>query len=724
MTRNLGLAICLSYCIGLLSTGFFGLYNPHPSWQQWLIVTFGLFFLYFVVCNIIKRLNYGKFNQYFWFSSVIVALLGVIYLQIRIPQPSLTDISHLISTNAKTQIITITGKALSESRQTTNQKIQFWLAPQEVTSSHLINQSVSGKLYVTLGLSEKLVIHTNQVITIQGLLYLPKSSSNPNSFDFKAYLHRQGAFAGLKGLKLIELQEPPWGLWLIRQRIVNALQKGLGESYGSILGSIVIGRQAVDLPIEVREAFIKAGLAHVFAASGFQVALLLGIVIRLTRALTPRKQLMIGIFVLVFYVGLTGLQPSILRASLMGAGALIGMILNRKTYPLGSLLLAGTILLLFNPLWIWDLGFQLSFLATFGLIVTLPILLRWFDWLPPTIATIITLPLAASIWTFPLLIYTFSSVVTYGVLVNIITAPLITIISFGGMFSAAMSLIYPALGSAIAFLFYYLIHFLLQTVLFFNHLPASAYAIGKLPLSLMLFIYLIMILVWLNSWFRRYWILICLFLLTITIITVSYSRLSLEQITVLSSSSEPIIIIQNRGQVIVINGEEAEAVKYTLIPFLTQQGINQIDYVISVNSDANWSIMSKSILLKNKINVSQNNSFNLDNLKLSFPTPNLFQLQFKDQTWLWIKSNAISQKMLKQNLKLYPEVLLWSSKTLNKNWLNIIQPKVAIFFNYYPSQTIKNLLTNQQIQFFSTGKDSTTQWNTKQGFQTYVPETN
>lgn len=723
MTRNSGLALCLSYCIGLLFTGFFGLYNPHPSWQQWLIVIFGLLILFFIFSIIIKRLNYSHFNQSFWILLLIVALIGVIYLQLRILQPNLTDISHLISTNAKSQIITVTGKALSESKQTANQKIQFWLAPQQVTTSNLINQSVSGKLYVTLDSSEKLLIHSNQVIIIQGLLYLPKSSSNPNSFDFKTYLHRQGAFAGLKGLKLIELQEPPWGLWVLRQRIVNALQKGLGESYGSILGSIVIGRQAVDLPIEIREAFIKAGLAHVFAASGFQVALLLGIIIRLTRSLIPRKQLMIGILVLVFYVCLTGLQPSILRATLMGVAALISLILNRKTYSIGSLLLAGTILLLFNPLWIWDLGFQLSFLATFGLIVTLPILLRWFDWLPPTIATIITLPLAASIWTFPLLIYTFSSVVTYGILINIIMAPLITIISFGGMLSAAISLIYPVLGSAIAFFFYYPIHFLLQTVLFFNHLPGSSYAIGKLPLNLMLLIYLIMILVWLNSWFKRYWLLISLFILTLTIITVTYSRLTLEQITVLSGGSEPVIIIQNRGQIVLINGEKPETVKYTLVPFLIQQGINQINYVISINHNADWSILSKHISLKNQIQVSQNNSFSLDNFKISFATPNLVQLQFQDQTWLWILSNTISQKMLKQNLKFYPQALLYSSKTINKNWLNIIQPRAAIAFNYYPSQTIKNLFAEKQIQLFTTGKDDVIHWNIKQGFQTYITET-
>ena len=66
--------------------------------------------------------------------------------------------------------------------------------------------------------------------------------------------------------------------------------------------------------------------------------------------------------ILIFYVGLTGIQPSILRATLMGASVWIGQVLDRKTTALGAFLLSGFLLWFINPLWIWDLGFQLSFL--------------------------------------------------------------------------------------------------------------------------------------------------------------------------------------------------------------------------------------------------------------------------------------------------------------------------------------------------------------------------
>ncbi|MCZ0902100.1 ComEC/Rec2 family competence protein, partial [Microcoleus sp. HI-ES] len=97
-------------------------------------------------------------------------------------------------------------------------------------------------------------------------------------------------------------------------------------------------------------------------------------------------------------------------AALMGFGTLFALVLNRQVKPLGLLLIAATILLLVNPLWIWDLGFQLSFLATLGLIVTTPPLMAKLDWMPPAIASIVVVPIAASVWVLPLLLYVFSVV--------------------------------------------------------------------------------------------------------------------------------------------------------------------------------------------------------------------------------------------------------------------------------------------------------------------------
>jgi competence protein ComEC len=275
-----------------------------------------------------------------------------------------------------------------------------------------------------------------------------------------------------------------------------------------------------------------------------------------------------------------------MRAALMGFGALIALLMDRRVRNLGSLILVATILLLFNPLWIWDLGFQLSFLATLGLIVTAPVLQRWLDWLPLAIATAVAIPIAAFVWTLPLLMQVFSVVASYSIVTNIITVPLIVIISLGGMISAIAALFVPVAGSAIAWLLYYPIHWLIAIVTFFTQLPGSSVAVGKLPLGLMVAIYALMGLVWFSSWWQKRWWLVGLFALTLLIVPLTYQQLTRVQVTVLAANQEPVVVIQDQGKVALINSGDADTATYTVLPFLKQQGINLIDLAVALTTES------------------------------------------------------------------------------------------------------------------------------------------
>ena len=167
--------------------------------------------------------------------------------------------------------------------------------------------------------------------------------------------------------------------WL-RKRVIQTHVRYLNIPHGTLVSAMVIGSRGVDLSFDIQDSFRDAGLAHILAASGFHVSLLLGFVLWLTKKLSSGWRLSLGIISLLFYLTLTGFYPSVLRASFMGLGVLIALLDdNRRVNIFASLFLTGFILLLINPLWIWDLGFQLSFLATFGLIVTLPAIVSRLD---------------------------------------------------------------------------------------------------------------------------------------------------------------------------------------------------------------------------------------------------------------------------------------------------------------------------------------------------------
>ena len=716
MNRPNSVILGLAYILGLLSTGLVDFSPWLNRWQEVVIRIVILGLITLLTTTFIRRFWWQSPPKKIWLIAGLIAIFAVVYLEIRTPYPSANDISHLLKNNVVNSI-KITGNIISEIRLNRRENLQFWLEVKEFSLKDLPTKKSTGKLYVTLPNLAENQVYPGQEITVKGLLYRPRRANNPSAFDFASYLARQGAFAGLKGEIIIDKKSPTWGVWQIRQRIVEAQIQGIGQEKGTLLSSITLGRQAVNLPAKITDLFIKTGLAHILAASGFHVAILLGFVLTITRNLSPKQQFIIAITILIVYGTLTGLQPSVLRAILMGIGALIGLLYNRQVNSLGSLLLAATILLLWQPLWIWDLGFQLSFLATLGLIITVPLLKNKIDYFPNLIAEPIAISLAATLWTMPLLMFTFNSIALYSIPINIITTPLVTLISLGGVFTAFLGLIYPPLGSISASILYYPLELLLQITTFFSLLPFSTYSTGKLSLGVMLIIYICLTLICFNIWFRQRWHLIGLFILTLILIPIIYQHLTLTQVTVLATKSQPVIIIQNRGNTLLINGEEPATARYTVLPFLRQEGINQIQGAITVNNSAQFSTISESIPIKKTLNLSQSEKFNLGEITGQLLEKNLFKFQVKNQSWLWIVNPKIPVNLSQE---FSPLVLLWQGSNLDKQWLESIRPQTAIAVTNNLSRNARNQLRKARIKTYWTGRDGAIQWTAKNGFQPFL----
>lgn len=738
MTRNSWIILCLAYIVGLLSTNLVTFPSSGLTKEQLLIVVSGLSGI--TAVSAIALHKFGKINYKLWIVAAIVAILAVVYFQLRIPQPRSNDISYQV-TASDSKMITVTGRVLTEPRLNESQRLKFWLAATEAGKG----EQLSGKLYVTVPLLQGTGIYPGQNLQITGILYLPQVASNPGSFDFKSYLARQGIFAGIRGIEVTfdDRPEPTWGWWKLRRRIVRSQLQGLGSPVGQLVSSMVLGQKAVDLASDIRDRFIEAGLAHVLAASGFQVSLLIGLVLKLTNNLSTQPRLIIGIGTLLVYLSLTGIQASILRAFLMGVAVLIALAMDTKVKPLGSLLLAATIILLFNPLLIGDLGFQLSFLATFGLIVTLPGLEARLDWLPPTITTLFAVPLAASIWVLPLLGYVFNAVATYSLVVNILCTPLITIISLGGMLSAIAAIFIPILGSAIAWLLFYPTQLLLAVTNFFTNLPGSSWAIGQISLGVLLTIYGLLILVWLNSWWRKHWGLVLAFTLTLIVIPIGYNHFRLTQITVLAAQPEPVVVIQDRGKTILINSGQAQTIRYNVLPFLTQQGINHLDYAINfspeANSQSDWLQISDRLSINHFVShPNSQNPFGLNNNQIAIQSFNqsiitkslnisfnsqLSALQLETTTATWLILNQIKrqpreiEQYIEQGNSHQKPVILLSSK-VPTIWLNL-SPEMIIASNSPPAVTRRS---TANTKYYNLQQSGVITWTPQAGFQTTPTE--
>lgn len=746
MFRIGGIFFCISYIIGLLSTAISSSSVHQFFRQEW--TEFLIFLAIFTTLITIFLPSFWRFSppRIWLFGSGIIILLAVIHFQLRLPIQSSNDISIQLKKfdGSFSPLVEVTGEIISSPRVTRNDKVKFILKTDNLKLSSETTEKVEGKLYVTLPLLPATGLYPSQQVTLKGKLYEPFAVKNLGSFDFKSYLFNQGIFAGFTANQIKINQQGNalnWGLWQLRNRIVKTHVRWLKVPLGSMISSIVLGRRDVDLSYEIQDLFIKVGLVHILAVSGFHVSLWLTSILFLTKGFSPKIQLIIGIFSLLIYPIFTGFYPSVLRAIVMGVAILIGIVGDRRINSLVSLLLAGTILLLINPLWIWDIGFELSFLATFGLIVTLPAIITRLDWLPPTIANLIGIPVAASIWVLPLQSYIFNTIPVYGIIVNIIVSPLVTIISLGGMVSALVGIIFPLAGSAIALGLYYPTLMLIKIAEIFSNLPGSLFAIGKISMATLIFCYGVLLTIWLIPWCQKRWHLVSLFLIIAVIIPIVFQKINLIQVTVLAAKEEPIIVIQNRNLTTLINTGDLETFQYNVLPFLANQGINNIDsflhlkysqnqkdiFLLKLNNIPTNQIFIKANSSKNitvntdKLALNQTLSIQNNQVKLISQEPLILELNIFGKKWFLLSENLPKTTSIKFN-QLKADILLWKGFNFNYNWLNMIKPKVAISYFYPVSLTMEKQLEKHQIKMFSTQNNGAIQYNPKKGFQPYLQE--
>jgi competence protein ComEC len=674
------------------------------------------------------------------------------------PAPVATDISSLIRSPALEAVLEVKGQVITTPQRTRSGKTRFELQAieaTEISDQKSAPKAVTGLVYVTVP-QPKQDLYPGLTVKVIGTLYLPEPAKNPGGFDFQAYLKREGIFSGLRGQKftILETDKPtPPLLWWVRQRIAQSQIKGAGDREGALLTAMVMGRNGVDVPYDIQDTFAQIGLSHVLAASGFQVSLLVGVVLTLTKRLKSPLRLLIGISTIVCYVSLTGGDPPALRAGLMGFVALLALTLERKVKPIAALLFAAVLMLLWNPLWIWNLGFQLTFLATLGLMVTVPILEKWLDWLPPALAALITVPTAAYLWLLPLQLYAFSIVSPYSIPINILTSPLILFVSLGGMISALAGLIYPIAGSFLAWLLFYPTHFFIQLAEFGTQLPGSVYATGKITVLQVIILYSLFLLIWWKAKWQRYWWVAGIVGLSLVALPAWATTTHQLRVTILDTTNPPVLVLQDRGQVGLINGGSESAVQFTVLPFLRQQGVNQIDWAVDLNLDpaaiTGWQALLSQMPIQNfysraakktsagaqrsliqaiqsqqgtaiALTIGQPISFGAAHLKLLNSRPIALQIQLQGQTWILLQNLPPQSDALAGIAKaLPPATLLWWSGHLQETAvLEKIQPKTVIVSgNAIPPQ-IQTWLQQQQTKTYLTDKEGAIRWTNDRGFQT------
>ncbi len=349
------------------------------------------------------------------------------------------------------------------------------------------------------------------IISASRLLRVDRSK-NPTRFDYRLWLKRKGilrvSYSAGNDWKLLHNIEPEvtWyarfyhAASYIHNRASDLLYHFLGHNKeGAIANAILLGEKD-GLDQETKRAYSIGGVAHVLCVSGLHTGVVFVVIQTLLWPLARIKNgkvisTCLAILLIWFYAMITGLAPPVCRASWMLTMVSIGRLGRVKGNTLNSLACSALVLLIINPEWLFDAGFQLSYIAVVGILYFQPVfssLIKAHHWLVIYIRDLITVSLAAQLATFPLIAYYFNQFPTYFLLTNLVVIPisfLAIVITMSVPFLGSI----PYIGTAVAFCCVKVIWFMNSVPQWISMLPGASVDLGNIGMGLFLLMMLMVI---------------------------------------------------------------------------------------------------------------------------------------------------------------------------------------------------------------------------------------
>lgn len=316
-------------------------------------------------------------------------------------------------------------------------------------------KKVNGKIIFNITKKEKYIsLPIGSILFIKGVYYKNKKPFNPNQFDYGNYLEHKEIYGQVysktNDVKIIGSQSSlRYYFSNYREKLITNLKKtSLSENSLTVVVALLLGQKHDMSPVIMKE-YQAAGAVHILAVSGLHVGIIMYFLLFLLKPMPNTKRanwikVILIILTLWAFALLAGLSPSIVRSATMFSFLTVGMNIKRTVNIYHTLLVSMLLILLISPSFIYDIGFQLSYLAVFFILLLQPILKS--IWKPKNkilnyFWDIITVSTAAQIGVMPLSIYYFHQFPGLFFLTNMIVLPLLSVIMAIGILVLVLSVI-------------------------------------------------------------------------------------------------------------------------------------------------------------------------------------------------------------------------------------------------------------------------------------------
>ena len=470
------------------------------------------------------------------------------------------------------------------------------------------------KVYNIKSRDKRFILYTNNVnlkygmrIKIRGNFLEPEERRNYKGFDYKQYLKTRKIYGSIKSNNIEIIGKEQTNIIArtsnnVRNKIIETANKILPNYTQGLLVGILIGEKT-KIPENIIENFSISSLSHILATSGTHISyIILGITYLLLKSKIPKRTSYFLInLILIFFMFIVGFTASVVRASIMGILLISGKIVHRKPDVLTSMAISLIITLSYNPFSIQDIGLELSYLGTLGIVIlNRPIknyIINKLPKIPKQIIEIVSVTVSAQILIIPILILKFNTVSLTFILSNIIAIPITGIIILYGYINIFVGIFAIKVANKMSIILNILLKIIISISNIISKLPFSKILIPTPNIIYILLYYLII----LNFQKEKYLKILLITLILILSINVIYSifpqQLEIHIVDVGQGDCQ--LIITPRGKVMIIDGGEKENV---LLEYLLDKQIMKIDYMMISHFDSDHCYNLIEILENLKIN--------------------------------------------------------------------------------------------------------------------------
>ncbi|MBN2410944.1 DNA internalization-related competence protein ComEC/Rec2 [candidate division KSB1 bacterium] len=585
------LKLLFPYVLGLLT----GSYLPAGVNLLYLLIIFlptGVFFLFYKPVR--------KYLPLYLLVSVFF-VLGVLFIQSK-SRPAKTDIAIY---NDLSESIAVEGVIKSppvrrQNRQTMTIDVDtVWVdyEPFAVTGRVLCS------VYDTLG-----QFSYGDRIAARGFLRSPAGERNPGEFNYRRYLASKGIFAMLniqsqnnivilnsgEGQGLLQTTVYP-----VRDFITRLIDTRMKGQQAALLKGLLVGARE-DIDDELRQKFANVGIVHILAISGLHVGFILFGLMYICKSLgLPRGlQALFTIAGLVFYAALTGGNAPVVRASVMAGIYLLGVAIQRRNSVFNTLSIAALVILLVNPLELFQPGFQLSFTAVLGIVLIYQklhaicgnIFSSWYEKghdFRIFILQLFLVSLSAQIATLPLTAYYFGRISVVSVFINLLVVPAAGLIVGLGFVAVIFAVLYMPLGGIFLNTVSLLLSGLIDLVQFAEKVPFSYFVVPRLSVMFIVlyFTVIIIFLVWRERKARKSALLFLLMILNVIVWSSFLGHKPGLKVTFFDVGQGDSILFEFPDKKILLvdageRNEYSDRGRQVIAPYLQRNNIKKIDVLL------------------------------------------------------------------------------------------------------------------------------------------------